>query len=352
MLAASTQSKESGYSLIELIAVVAILGFLGSLGFSFVSSQFSDLDDDKIQTHLNQVAASCLRQTTPHEAGAPIDQTLIAKSQYELNPKAKDCDYLELTTKKNEKTTQLSLGFGIVDGKVFKHAQAYSDATKAQCDTWAGDRCATSPEQNYDRFYAHMRSISTAKLKIERSVSQKLNKANGEIKIWDSGADDDCPDTPQPNQSSGYKKNCKIGYTTTWAINGAIVGSEPNYNSVLSTQQQQQCDKAISSEISSRGASYSGPIQPAACKEQIWIHQTKIFERKQDWSVAKHEALKSECEQELAEKRTKIPDGGELLLKKAEAPLPCNQSFFVCKNVLYSSRTDANSACGIGGSSG
>ena len=272
-----------GFTLVELITVIADLALLTSVASTALIKTFNDLENDKVQAHLNSLAADCLKLSAKNadsQAAMPattsIDRNLIDKSSPE-DPSAaykekenNSCAYFQIDPNDSSSETHFSIGFGIAYGKVTKfaivdEASNLNDDTetdiKIACKLWAGEGNCLANGSDYSAFFTHMDDVRKAKancnINLKTAIESEANPSDGgDEDTWDPEADKDCKDKTLPANASSYNTaNCKTGGCTkdVKIKGGKIVGySDLDYNKA----QTLECSNSVNSYIN--GAKYNG----------------------------------------------------------------------------------------------
>jgi len=105
--------------LIELIVVLAGIAVLASISSTILRNIFSDLENDKVQAHLNSLSADCLKiqaSNTGSKSAIPssaiVDTNLLEKNNYEENSK-NSCKYFQINPRDKTSKTHFAMGFDI-----------------------------------------------------------------------------------------------------------------------------------------------------------------------------------------------------------------------------------------------
>ena len=341
------KSYLSGFTLIELITVISglsILTYIAAMTFQDITSDF---ENDEVQSHLNSLAAECLK-THASMAGsqnemkspASVDTTLLNKNNYEESA-GNTCKYFQINPKDSSSKTHFSMGFGIAYGKVTKFAikdSANTPGIITACNSWAGEGNCLANGSDYSLFYKHMDDVriarATCNINLRDYMASTPNPANGGNKTtWDSEADKHCKNKILPTNATSYSTtNCKTnGCTKNVKIKGGkIVGySDSDYNQA----QTIECSNSISAYINS--GSYNGGAEErtdlSGCTGTKYICDYREHGKISYESCKIQDAI-SKCQKDLDNKRQ--TENGQITVSGDGLP-PCGQKFWVCDKVIY-----------------
>ena len=214
----------AGFSLLELITALAVLATLASITSSALQNIFSELENDEVQSHLNALAAECLRMYANTADNAPqigrptsVNSRLIQDNNY-TEEDNNSCTYFAIKPVKSTSKTHFSMGFGLAHGKItkfgIKNANESPDIV-TRCERWAGKGNCLENGSDYSSFFRYMENVRRKRadciVKLEKGMRENGNPANGgNLKTWDANGSKSCSRKTLPanaNESS-YKNGC------------------------------------------------------------------------------------------------------------------------------------------------
>ncbi len=331
-------SLVGGFTLIELTVVVMILGTLSSLGISNISKWLRLSKIDQASSILNFSLVECLelsRSGTDITATGPpsdvIDNNRLESSSYKIKTSKNKCADFFITPIDPDENILFEMGYQITaDNKVTKIATpADNKSSLVQCKRWAGPNCGATEEQK--AAWAAAAALAAEK---------KLCTDN--FYSWLS----DTPPNGGTGNSNRWNEATNTCDLTTYAFEGSIVANEAAVEAAQEAKLGAICNAQVL-EQKDLDPPTTGTTTLSSCGEKEFHFCAGVDKQtKEAMETCIASNAETVCIAKTEEKRKSGytgkwgPNNGQ-----DTGPGKCNDVYWMCDQVLYSSETEFNDAC-------